>query len=256
MRGRVPWVLLVIGANLAALIALVFAYPHLMVSPGALLRGHAELATDCFACHAPWRGAASPRCIECHAAREIGLRTTQGVPLVQAGLKTAFHQELIEQDCIACHSDHEGSRQRSRKSFSHQLLREQSRSACEECHRAPADSVHRRISGNCKQCHEAQRWKPATFEHAKLFVLDRDHDVKCETCHTGNDYSRYTCYGCHEHRPDRVRDKHVKEGIRDFEDCVECHRSAREEPKKGSREGSDRGSRGRDREKKRERERD
>jgi hypothetical protein len=41
------------------LVALAFAYPHLMVSPGPLVKGHAELATDCFACHAPWRGASS-----------------------------------------------------------------------------------------------------------------------------------------------------------------------------------------------------
>ena len=37
------WVLILIAANLLALAALVFAYPHLMVSPGALVRGHAEL---------------------------------------------------------------------------------------------------------------------------------------------------------------------------------------------------------------------
>ncbi|MEN9398134.1 MAG: hypothetical protein RLZ81_2664, partial [Pseudomonadota bacterium] len=40
------WLLALICANLAALLALVFLYPHLMVSPGALVSGHAELATD------------------------------------------------------------------------------------------------------------------------------------------------------------------------------------------------------------------
>ena len=64
MKGR--WLLAVIAANLLVLVALVFIYPHLMVSPGPLVQGHAELDTDCFACHAPWRGAASERCVACH----------------------------------------------------------------------------------------------------------------------------------------------------------------------------------------------
>lgn len=280
------WVLILIAANLLALTALVFAYPHLMVSPGALVRGHAELATDCFACHAPLRGAASDRCIKCHALPDIGLRTTKGVPLPARSVKTSFHQELIEQDCVACHSDHQGPRltQRSRKPFSHALLREAVRQRCETCHagpkdnihrdlsvgcgqchkadawkpatfdhallapamlercdgchKAPADSLHRQVKGSCKTCHSQEHWKPATFDHAKLFVLDRDHDVKCVTCHSNDDYSRYTCYGCHEHRPDKVRAEHLEEGIRDFENCVECHRSANEEPRRrGAGEG-------------------
>jgi hypothetical protein len=40
-----------------------------------------------------------------------------------------------------------------------------------------------------------------------------------------DDYSRYTCYGCHEHSRSGIREEHLEEGIRDFEDCVECHRS-------------------------------
>ena len=234
------WVLALIALNLLVLVALAFVYPHLMVSPGALSGGHAELGADCFACHAPLRGAASDRCIACHALPDIGLRTTKGVPLPRPSVKASFHQDLVEQDCMACHSDHEGPKltQRSRKPFSHSLLRATTRDRCETCHAAPTDSLHRQIKGNCKQCHSQQHWKPATFDHDKLFLLDRDHDTKCVTCHTNDDYSRYTCYGCHEHRPDKVRAEHLEEGIRDFENCVECHRSASEKPqRKGSREG-------------------
>lgn len=235
-----PWLVALIAANLAALLALVFIYPHLMISPGALVEGHAHLATDCFACHAPLRGASSERCVACHTPRDIGLRTTQGLPIFQKTLKVSFHQELIEQNCIACHSDHEGPRltRRSRKAFSHALLRPAVRERCESCHQAPDDSLHRQISGNCPQCHKQEAWKPATFDHDKLFLLDRDHNVACKICHTNNDYSRYTCYGCHEHRPDKIRREHLEEGIQNFENCVECHRSARGEPRReGSREG-------------------
>ena len=272
---RPPWLLIVIATNLVVLVALAFVYPHLMVSPGPLTRGHAELTTDCFACHTPWRGAAAPRCTECHALPDIGLRSTKGVALPQQGLKTSFHQELIEQDCVACHSDHVGPRltRRSRKPFSHDLLRVAVRDRCESCHvtpknqihrdlsvgcgqchrtqawmpasfdhafvakttpctgchKAPSDTLHRQVQGNCGQCHATTVWKPATFDHDRFFVLDRDHDTTCVTCHTGHDFKRYTCYGCHEHTPSNVRAEHEEEGIRDFENCVRCHRSADED---------------------------
>ena len=210
-----------------------------MVSPGPLLPGHAELTTDCFACHAPLRGASSELCVACHAVGDIGLRTTKGVPIAQRTVKSSFHQDLIEQDCMACHSDHRAPRltQRSRKPFSHALLRTEVQQRCESCHAAPTDNVHRDLSAaQCGQCHSQQQWKPATLDHDKLFVLDRDHQTECVTCHTNDDYSRYTCYGCHEHQPGKIRSKHLKEGIANFENCVECHRSADEEPrKKGSR---------------------
>ena len=231
------WLLALIVANLLAVVALAFAYPHLMLSPGPLVRGHAAFASDCFACHAPLRGAASQRCIACHAMPDVGVRTTKGAALAARTVKTAFHQELIEQNCMACHSDHQGAKptQRSRKPFSHALLRSSVQERCVSCHQAPSDSMHRQISGNCKQCHSQERWTPATFDHDKLFVLDRDHNTKCVTCHINNDYSRYTCYGCHEHRPDKVRAEHLDEGIRDFKNCVECHRNPGREPtRKGS----------------------
>jgi LSD1 subclass zinc finger protein len=290
MKARWLWIL--IGANLLVLVSLAFAYPHLMVSPGALVPEHAGLAADCFACHTPLRGASSDRCIACHAIPDIGLRTTKGdmikaVASVRAApLKTSFHQELIEQNCMACHSDHAGPKltQRSRKRFSHALLRVETRarcdtchaapsndmhkklsigcaqchkveawkpatfdhavlpkadiSRCETCHNAPTNTLHRQIKGNCAQCHTTSAWKPATFEHDKFFLLDKDHNVACVTCHASDNYSQYTCYGCHEHTAANVRGKHVEEGIRNFENCVECHRSARGEREgRGSREG-------------------
>ncbi|MDP4301197.1 cytochrome c3 family protein [Leptothrix discophora] len=222
--------------NAVALIVLVFVYPHLMISPGALVQGHAELATDCFACHAPWRGASAERCTLCHKPADIGLRSTKGATLPQRALKASFHQKLIEQDCMACHSDHLGPKltQRSRKPFSHALLMPEVSKACGSCHRAPEDRLHRKVGGDCGACHSQEAWKPATFEHDRHFVLDRDHDVACVTCHVGNDYARYTCYGCHEHTPANVRAEHEEEGIRDFADCVECHRDPGVEPGEGN----------------------
>ena len=249
MKGR--WLWIVIGANLLVGVALAFVYPHLMVAPGPLIAGHAALTTDCFACHAPLRGATAERCITCHAVPDIGLRTTVGV-LIQASTprgstakKRSFHQELVEQDCMACHSDHAGPRltQHSRKAFSHTLLREASRQDCASCHVAPATTLHRDATIGCTQCHTSKAWTPATFEHDTLFLLDRDHNAPCATCHAGNDYRRYTCYGCHEHTLSNIRSKHAEEGVRNIENCVECHRNAHDEPR-SRREGGG-GERGR-----------
>ncbi len=79
MRGG-PLRALVASAVLAV-VALAVAYPERMVSPGALIPAHAGIEKDCFACHAPWRGAASERCTRCHRLADIGLRTTRGVAL-------------------------------------------------------------------------------------------------------------------------------------------------------------------------------
>jgi Class III cytochrome C family len=234
-----PVLLIVIALNLVVLVALVFAYPHLMVSPGPLVQGHAELATDCFACHTAWRGASSERCTACHATSDIGLKTTKGVTIPSRSAKVSFHQELMEQDCMACHSDHLGPKltKRSRKPFSHELLKATARETCSSCHAAPQDSLHRNLKAECSQCHQSKAWKPATLDHSKLFVLDRDHNASCSTCHKNNDYSRYTCYGCHEHSEAKVRREHIEEGITDFQNCVECHRDPGVEPeKRGGRE--------------------
>ena len=273
----------VIVANLLAFIGLAFAYPHLMVSPGPLIPQHAALTTDCFACHEPLRGVATDRCISCHAVTEIGLRTMKGAAIEAppaAGstrLRMSFHQQLTEQNCMACHSDHADPKltKRIQKPFSHALLRVETRNRCESCHAPPAndmhrdlkigcaqchmaegwkpasfdhaalpaseleqcqtchkpptDALHRQIKAGCGQCHTPTAWKPATFDHSKFFVLDEDHNASCATCHIADDYTKYTCYGCHEHTPANVRRKHIEEGIQNFENCAHCHRSAHAE---------------------------
>jgi hypothetical protein len=43
---------------------------------------------------------------------------------------------------------------------------------------------------------------------------------------------------CHEHTPANIRAEHKKEGIRDFESWVECHRDPGIEPEKSGRSGA------------------
>lgn len=231
-----PILKVILAINLAALALLAFAYPHLMIEPGRLIPGHKQLDTDCFACHAPFGGATSERCIACHKPAEIGRLTTKGQLIAKPLTATPFHQKLVSRDCVACHSDHAGVKLYRRQGrFNHALLSKDARDSCQACHKSPADPLHRQITGNCTQCHSQEKWTPATFDHDKFFVLDRNHNARCVTCHERNDYSGYTCYGCHEHSPGEVRRKHIKEGIRSFDNCVECHRSGDEHDIRGGR---------------------
>lgn len=235
--------LIAIAVSLLVLALLVFAYPQLMIAPGALIPSHAGIADDCFACHTPLRGVTSAKCATCHKPGEIGLRTTKGIAISPGKPRPAFHQALTGQDCMACHSDHAGPRltRRPAKTFEHGLLEPSLQGKCESCHAAPATPVHRGVTTGCAQCHTVAGWKPATFAHDRFFRLDGDHNAACTTCHLGGNFKRYTCYGCHEHQPDQIRALHAEEGIRNIENCVRCHRSSEDEPHGGGegREGAD-----------------
>ena len=225
------WVLALIAASLAGLGVPIVSWPNFMIAPGPLAPGHAELATDCFACHMPFRGVAAQTCVSCHAVATIGLLSTKGAKLTSSVPKVAFHRQLTTQNCLACHTAHEGSALAlgHRQSFSHALLPPAAGAKCETCHTLPDTAIHRGAGANCAQCHGQQAWKPASFDHTGFFLLEGPHATPCATCHVDNDTTRFTCFGCHEHRPDAIRAKHIRKGIPDFENCARCHRSTREE---------------------------
>jgi hypothetical protein len=229
-----------IAVALVILLALLFVYPHQMIAPGALMPGHKAIESDCFACHAPLQGASSARCMTCHKPAEIGVKTVRGVLLVKPVKTAAFHAMLQQTNCTACHSDHAANLLAARppKAFDHSLLRPAAAAACSSCHAKPAGALHAKIERNCATCHKTSGWKPASFAHDRYFQLDRAHNVTCTTCHINNVYTRSTCYGCHEHQPAQMIAEHAKEGIRNIENCVRCHRSAEGEGG-GGEEGDD-----------------
>lgn len=237
------WVWLSLGAVLAAIVAMIFVFPHQMVSPGDLQPAHAGLQQDCFACHTPFRGAAPQRCIACHAVADIGRRTTRGAPIPPTAGRPPFHQSLASQDCMACHTDHPRPRLTRALSpaFDHAQLAAPARAQCATCHSPPKDNFHRGVVQTCSQCHSVKAWKPATFDHGRYFSLAKPHNASCATCHVGGDVSRYTCFGCHEHQEARVAAQHAREGIRNIANCARCHRGA-DEPGEGEdgREGGER----------------
>lgn len=199
----------IIWANMAVIAALAFAYPHLVISPGKLLVGHHNLETDCFACHTPLIGAQSNKCITCHAVKDIGILTSKGLALPPRVDKTPvpFHQHLIEQECIACHSDHTGIAMfRPRQHFSHTLLEPATRDQCVSCHKKPGDRIHEKASDKCAQCHTQEKWKPATFKHELLAPAELQQ-----------------CFSCHKKPVDKIHEKAS-------EKCGQCHKTDKWKP--------------------------
>lgn len=225
-----PRVFILVAANLAVLILLAVLWPELMVAPGHVMLAHRSFEADCFACHRPFIGSRPGQCIQCHKPAEIGLVTTKGLAIANERKLTPFHQDLLELDCVACHSDHQGVKPfRPIGRFSHDLLKVARRDQCSGCHQAPLDTMHQGTTGACGQCHSQAAWTPATFDHETLFSLTGDHQAPCKTCHVGMDYRTYTCYGCHEHTRSKIREEHVEKGIRNYENCMKCHRDGKAE---------------------------
>ncbi len=127
--------------------------------------------------------------------------------------------------CGSCHSNNDWKLQGA---FDHNKIMEADRSNCMLCHQKPADFLHQTLKENCDKCHNTQKWSPATFDHTSYFILDKDHNVKCITCHTESNFKNYTCYGCHEHTESNMINKHSEEGITDISGCASCHRSGDE----------------------------
>jgi hypothetical protein len=184
---------------------------------------HRQVGTGCASCHrtSRWKPATfdhsrslsatvKSNCIACHADRKQNdtLHRTAG------------------NGCAKCHRTDKWKN----ATFNHAMIAKSGRE-CVACHKkkTPNDGLHRQITGTCSTCHSTLRWKPATFDHNRYFRLDRDHQVSCATCHTvpGN-YKSYNCMNCHEHSFSKISDEHFEEGIRNFTNCIRCHRSASE----------------------------
>ncbi|QQS36643.1 MAG: cytochrome c3 family protein [Ignavibacteriales bacterium] len=148
---------------------------------------------------------------------------------------------LILNDCSNCHTTDKWER----AEFKHQLLGEK-QNDCKDCHinKTPDDELHIGLDKTvqCLQCHNTNAWKPSTFDHSKYFRFDKNHPSDCKNCHNEQKkFKSYTCYNCHEHQPARISEKHIKEGIRDFSNCVKCHRSGDEDEAKGNENRNNRG---------------
>lgn len=204
-------------------IFLIIQFPHVTINPGELALGHQKLNNECLSCHIPFGGIGSEKCIACHKLQDIG-KNKRGETS-----KPQFHQQLSNQECNTCHTEHMGLiPEHAYVGFKHELLSSSIVNNCVACHTKPRDNLHSLIKDNCNKCHGTGKWLPATFDHTAYFVLDQKHNASCNTCHTNNNFSSFTCYGCHEHTESKIIDEHNEEGIYNLNNCVSCHRSGNE----------------------------
>jgi hypothetical protein len=150
---------------------------------------------------------------------------------------TADHSALFGTECAACHDgldsmadfDHQtvfvldgAHATLSCQTCHSQQVFTGTPNSCSGCHQEPA--VHAGLFGlDCARCHTTQAWTPAELT-SHIFPLDHGDEgiIACQTCHE-RVYTTYTCYNCHEHEPEDIREEHEKEDIFEFANCVDCH---------------------------------
>ncbi|MBM4165519.1 MAG: hypothetical protein FJ218_01125 [Ignavibacteria bacterium] len=82
------------------------------------------------------------------------------------------------------------------------------------------------FSHDCKACHTATQWKPATFNHiGTQFPLTGSHQsVLCEQCHSNGNYTSLSseCFSCHE--SDFSQTQNPNHIVSQFShNCETCH---------------------------------
>ncbi len=198
-----------------------YQYPNVMISPGKMMSGHRALDQKCLSCHEPFWGISNDKCISCHKLSEIG----KSKDSINKQNKVAFHNSFKNQNCISCHTEHKGIKPILQYvGFNHDLIVGLDKSNCSSCHEKPKDEFHGSIKDMCSKCHNTGKWVPTSFDHSKKFPLDENHSAKCNTCHPDNNFIVYNCFGCHEHSETKMREAHNEEGIKNFGDCISCHK--------------------------------
>jgi len=189
-------------AGTAIFIYLMVQFPHVLLSPGEMSRGHQDIKQQCFSCHQAFGGIENSRCIACHALADIGkdtMRTATGS--ITKGGQVLFHQNLDKYACTTCHTDHAGLNTKSAmKGFEHKILPKTIINDCIACHQKPVDKLHQQTTDACAKCHTTKAWElEFAFNHDMVQPADRNN-----------------CVGCHETPADAFH-RTVKDG------CKKCH---------------------------------
>jgi hypothetical protein len=188
------------------------------------IKNFGSASSDCVSCHTDIHQAKlSNSCDRCHTTR------SWVVNAIQAHANTSFpligvHARL---DCKSCHiSEIEGE-----YSFV--------KSECVACHSADFQRAqspsHTAMSfgTRCEDCHNPLGWQPASFNRHDAFfpIMTGVHAGRwnsCADCHAnGQDFSIFSCFGCHEHSQARMDGGHgdVRGYSYDSNACFSCHRT-------------------------------
>ncbi len=207
----------------------------------------------CKACHTTkaWKPAsfshdrvATTACVDCHRAagkkahKEKYGDACKGCHTTKDWKAISFsHDKVVKTPCADCHKaagdkahpgkygnlcgDCHNTKKWKEITFSHERV---AATLCIDCHKGPKDDLHLSSGSDCKGCHTTKAWKPATLDHDRYFPLDKEHKVACNKCHETKDYKVYTCMSCHVHATRGIIKEHREERIRNFNDCLRCHR--------------------------------
>ncbi len=191
---------------------------------------HASLEGQaCISCHTDHKGKIPREAISNFKHTMLSLTVISNCAACHAAPGDDLHV-LLDANCNKCHTTDGWE---STIAFDHTFIQPDKAENCNACHAAPSDQLHKTIAeSKCGTCHTNSAWKPSTFDHSTYFILDRHHNVECGTCHTNNDFTKYTCYGCHEHTSSKMISEHREEGILNVTDCASCHKSANEDDAK------------------------
>ena len=186
---------------------------------------HQNLANEkCTSCHSEHQGIAPKNAL--NGFNHNVLPASLGSNCAGCHSKPAGPLHLqLSTECKNCHNTNEW---KLAGVFDHEMIQGTDKNNCTGCHQKPTDSYHLLFKDNCSQCHSTGKWVPSTFDHSKYFTLSGEHNAKCNTCHTNNNFSIYTCYGCHEHSASNIIGEHNEEGIYDLTNCARCHKSGNE----------------------------
>jgi hypothetical protein len=165
---------------------------------------------DCYSCHKAddeHDGAYGTQCEACHNPTDWEDATfdhsLSGFPLDGAHVNVA---------CEECHKNN---------------LFKGTSTSCAACHRDPDFHAGMFPGQACSQCHTTSAWRPARYDGPHTFPMNHgDKNNTCADCHQPN-LSRWTCYTCHDQAETAA--EHREEGIRNFENCLECHPTGRED---------------------------
>jgi hypothetical protein len=192
---------------------------ELLVMPGPVIAGHADLEKDCGNCHRAFDAdAQTGLCLDCHeeVAKDVKAK---------AGLHGKSSSRSA-QVCRSCHPDHRGRDADvlglSEETFDHAdtdfaLEGAHRATPCASCHvedkayrEAPADCAachteddrhEGRLGDACGDCHEPASWRKADFDHSKTeFPLEDAHaKADCGLCHPGDRFENVPkdCASCH-----------------------------------------------------------
>ena len=173
-------------------------------SPGKLSAAHAHLGNNCAACHTPFRGIETAKCIACHAN---AISVLQRQP-------TAFHSSVSS--CKECHREHQGIEYRP-TIMDHEALVQIGRRQL----KSGTDS-HDKAESHHEQFARAQG---ATVPYADISISEKL--LNCVSCHSNDDrhfklFGR-NCASCHA--TDRWMISNFKHPSPNSRDCAQCHQA-------------------------------